>query len=93
MTTHVYSPRARALRTSRPHSPAQTRHDRRQVLIQQFGTPTLAENWRNMEQLVKDGLTKSIGVSNYASEDIEELSKTWRIKPAVNQVYLPTCSL
>ena len=56
------------------------------MLIQQFGTPTLAENWRNMEQLVKDGLTKSIGVSNYASEDIEELSKTWTIKPAVNQV-------
>ena len=39
-----------------------------------------------MEELVKEGLTKSIGVSNYAADDIEELSKSWTIPPAVNQV-------
>ena len=39
-----------------------------------------------METLKKEGLTKSIGVSNFREEDIKELEKTWEIPPAVNQV-------
>ena len=39
-----------------------------------------------MEQLKKEGLTKSIGVSNYREEDIATLAKEWEIPPAVNQV-------
>lgn len=39
-----------------------------------------------MEQLVDEGLTKSIGVSNFREEDLLELESSWRIKPAVNQI-------
>ena len=39
-----------------------------------------------MQDLRKEGLTKSIGVSNFREEDIEEISKSWEIPPAVNQV-------
>jgi diketogulonate reductase-like aldo/keto reductase len=39
-----------------------------------------------MEELVKEGLTRSIGVSNFREEDLLELEKTWKIKPAVNQI-------
>jgi len=35
---------------------------------------------------VKEGLTKSIGVSNFREEDLLELEKTWKIKPVVNQI-------
>ena len=39
-----------------------------------------------MESLVDEGLTKSIGVSNFREEDLAQLAPTWRIKPAVNQI-------
>lgn len=39
-----------------------------------------------MEELKEEGLTKSIGVSNYREEDLLEMEKTWKIPPAVNQV-------
>lgn len=47
---------------------------------------TLAEAWQSLEKLVEDGLTKSIGVSNFAVEDLEEILKVAKIKPAVNQI-------
>lgn len=39
-----------------------------------------------MEALLAEGLTKSIGVSNFREEDILEIKKTWKTPPAVNQV-------
>ncbi|KAI3910715.1 hypothetical protein MKW92_008476 [Papaver armeniacum] len=39
-----------------------------------------------MEECQKLGLTKSIGVSNFSSEKIQELMSTASIPPAVNQV-------
>ena len=51
-----------------------------------FAGKSLAKTWEALESLVHDGLTKSIGVSNFRAEDIEELSKTWKIPPAVNQI-------
>lgn len=50
------------------------------------GDRTLAETWAIMEELVKEGLTKSIGVSNFREEDLLEIEKSWKIKPAVNQI-------
>jgi len=52
------------------------------------------EAWKGMEQLVDQGLVKTIGVSNLHSKQIEDLmSREVRITPAVNQVelhpYLP----
>lgn len=44
-----------------------------------------------MEQLQKEGLTKSIGVSNFREEDLLEIEKTWTVPPAVNQVSLISC--
>ena len=39
-----------------------------------------------MESLHSSGLTKSIGVSNFREEDIEKISTTWTVPPAVNQI-------
>lgn len=44
------------------------------------------ETWQAMEHLVDIGLVKSIGVSNFNSEQILRLVDFARIKPVVNQV-------
>ncbi|KAI0474296.1 aldehyde reductase 1 [Xylaria cf. heliscus] len=44
------------------------------------------ETWKAMEALVKKGKVRSIGVSNFTKERIENLLKTAEIKPAVNQI-------
>lgn len=46
----------------------------------------LADTWKQMEELVKLGLTKSIGVSNFNKRQIEHILKTATIPPANNQV-------
>lgn len=46
----------------------------------------LAEAWKSLEKAVDDGLTKSIGVSNFSVADLEEILKIARIKPVVNQI-------
>ena len=47
-----------------------------------------AESWRAMEEAVKAGKIRSIGISNFRKHHIDELLKTAEIKPAVNQNYL-----
>lgn len=47
-----------------------------------------AETWRGMEQLYKDGWVKSIGVCNFKAHHLEELCKTAKIAPCVNQIEL-----
>jgi aldehyde reductase len=44
------------------------------------------ETWKAMEQLVKAGLVKSIGVSNFNSEQLQRILDVCDIKPVVNQV-------
>jgi diketogulonate reductase-like aldo/keto reductase len=41
-----------------------------------------------MEECVKQGLTKSIGLSNFNSEQIQRVLDIATIKPVVNQVLL-----
>ncbi len=47
-----------------------------------------AATWRAMEEMVAEGLIKTIGVSNFLVHHLEELLKTAKIVPAVNQLRL-----
>ncbi len=49
---------------------------------------TRAEAWGRMEEIYKSGRAKSIGVSNYTINHLEELLTQCKVKPAVNQVEL-----
>jgi methylglyoxal/glyoxal reductase len=50
------------------------------------------ETWKELETLQKLGKIKSIGVSNYTIEHLEELLSYCEIKPVVNQVeFHPWC--
>ncbi|KAH9947629.1 Aldo/keto reductase [Amylocystis lapponica] len=46
----------------------------------------LEQDWREIEKVKEDGLTKSIGVSNWTLPLMQELLKFAKIKPAVNQI-------
>uniref|UniRef100_A0A7S1UC08 NADP-dependent oxidoreductase domain-containing protein n=1 Tax=Phaeomonas parva TaxID=124430 RepID=A0A7S1UC08_9STRA len=48
--------------------------------------PGHGETYRALEDLVDEGLIKSVGLSNYTEEDYTELRKTLRIEPVVNQI-------
>lgn len=47
-----------------------------------------SETWRQMEEVYASGKVKAIGVANWSIPYLEELKKTWKIVPAVNQVEL-----
>jgi diketogulonate reductase-like aldo/keto reductase len=47
------------------------------------------DTWKAMEECVKLGLTKSIGLSNFNSQQIQRVLDTATIKPVVNQVMFP----
>ncbi|KAI8879724.1 Aldo/keto reductase [Backusella circina FSU 941] len=49
------------------------------------------DTWREMERLVKDGVARSIGVSNFTIPMLEKLLSECEIPPAVNQVELHPC--
>ncbi|KAE8196380.1 hypothetical protein CF335_g4876 [Tilletia laevis] len=57
------------------------------------GGPTFNETWAEMEKVYDTKRVRAIGVSNFSIRTLEELFKTARIIPAVNQVeghpYLP----
>ena len=44
------------------------------------------DTWLAMEKLVEKGLTKSIGVSNFNSVQIQDILDKGKIKPVANQV-------
>ncbi|KAL0946691.1 hypothetical protein HGRIS_012878 [Hohenbuehelia grisea] len=46
----------------------------------------IKEVWKGMEEVKKEGLAKSIGVSNFRIEDIKEVLDGASIVPAVNQL-------
>lgn len=54
------------------------------LLHQQFGDYVGA--WKDMEKAVRIGKVKTIGISNFESERLEEILKVATIKPAVLQV-------
>ncbi|TFY55196.1 hypothetical protein EVJ58_g8398 [Rhodofomes roseus] len=46
----------------------------------------LPEIWAQFEEIQKEGLAKSIGVSNFRVKDFEEILPTAKVIPAVNQI-------
>ncbi|KAJ3836792.1 NADP-dependent oxidoreductase domain-containing protein, partial [Lentinula raphanica] len=51
--------------------------------------PNLANTWKEFEKVQQDGLAKGIGVSNLVNvEQLEDLIKVSKVKPAVNQIQL-----
>ncbi|KAK1058370.1 hypothetical protein LTR33_013415 [Friedmanniomyces endolithicus] len=42
--------------------------------------------WKQMEDLKEQGLTKSIGVSNYFTEHLDYIFETCKVPPAINQI-------
>ena len=48
----------------------------------------LHQTWAELEKLVDEGLIKSIGVSNYNVQLLNDLLNYARVKPAVNQVFI-----
>lgn len=50
--------------------------------------PDLDAAWAQFEVIQKDGLAKSIGVSNFTLAQLQALVKNARVRPAVNQIQL-----
>lgn len=48
----------------------------------------LAETWKAMEQLYRDGKVKAIGVCNFLPHHFKAIENTWTVKPMVNQLEL-----
>ena len=44
------------------------------------------ETWKAMEEVLKSGKAKAIGVSNYGVHHLQELFANCNIRPSVNQV-------
>ncbi|KAL4975187.1 NADP-dependent oxidoreductase domain-containing protein [Aspergillus desertorum] len=59
--------------------------DEKTDLVDVIDVP-IKDTWAAMEALVAKGKVRSIGVSNFTREKIEELLKTAKIPPAVNQI-------
>ena len=51
-----------------------------------YSNDSYIETWKAMEATVNDGLTKSIGLSNFNSRQINEVMEIATIKPAVLQI-------
>lgn len=49
---------------------------------------SIASTWHAMEQLVKEGLVKSIGVANFSTMMLVDLMTSAKIKPVMNQIEL-----
>ncbi|TYJ54510.1 hypothetical protein B9479_004834 [Cryptococcus floricola] len=54
----------------------------------QKGRGEIQDWWRDFESLYEEGLAKSIGVSNFTKEQMEELLRHATVKPVVNQIFL-----
>ncbi|KAK4698205.1 hypothetical protein P7C70_g8080, partial [Phenoliferia sp. Uapishka_3] len=58
---------------------------------------TVAQTWKQMEDVLATGKVKAIGVSNFSEAFLEDLKKTWVVPPAANQIelhpYLPQHAL
>lgn len=61
-------------------------HTQRNIFHFMDSTVDIVDTWQAMEKLVDLCLTRSIGVSNFNSEQLTRILKGCRIKPVQNQV-------
>ena len=54
-----------------------------------YAQPDIPTAWAVMEKLKAQGLTKSIGVSNFAIPDLQILVNSAKVLPAANQACPP----
>jgi diketogulonate reductase-like aldo/keto reductase len=52
------------------------------------GQDKYVETWRALEQIQRDGLARTIGVSNFTGEHLRRLAERCEVLPAINQVEL-----
>ncbi|MBI4257166.1 aldo/keto reductase [Candidatus Uhrbacteria bacterium] len=73
-----------------PHGQGIEPDDKDGVLIP--AKVSVRETWEAMEELVRDGLVKAIGISNFTAPMLVDLLTYTQITPAVNQIELhPYC--
>jgi diketogulonate reductase-like aldo/keto reductase len=60
--------------------------DYRKEATDRYNCVSVYDFWPKMEKLVEKGLTKSIGVSNYNIQCLNNLLSFCKIKPAVNEI-------
>ncbi|XP_028416181.1 aldose reductase-related protein 1-like [Dendronephthya gigantea] len=65
-----------------PHKP----EDKKNILG--YDKERMSRTWKAMEELVKKGLCKAIGISNFTTVKVKALLETAEIIPATNQVEL-----
>lgn len=53
-----------------------------------LAVPDIPTLWSKMEKIKSDGLTKSIGVSNFEIPHLETLLASAKVKPVANQILL-----
>ncbi|EJF63951.1 Aldo/keto reductase [Dichomitus squalens LYAD-421 SS1] len=51
-----------------------------------FATPDIPTAWAQLEKLKADGLTKSLGVSNFNEEELQAILDVAKVKPVANQI-------
>lgn len=51
-----------------------------------FADYDYVDTWKGMEKCVELGLTKSIGLANFNSQQVERILKVAKIKPVMNQI-------
>ncbi|KAJ7438196.1 Aldo/keto reductase [Mycena galericulata] len=58
------------------------------LIHQPLFVPNITATWKQFEKIKKDGLAKSIGVSNCSLKQLQDLVKNASVWPAVNQIEL-----
>ena len=53
-----------------------------------YSDVNFVDTWKAMEDCVKSGLTRSIGVSNFNSKQVQRILDNCTIKPVTNQVLI-----
>lgn len=55
-------------------------------LFSAYSDVDFVDTWKAMEELVRKGMVRSIGLSNFNSEQVGRILKSCTIKPVMNQV-------